>query len=146
MPTKGSQEPIAPRLLRMIQHNIRTQCWMWLGSRQGKGYGSIKYQGRIRQAHAVSYEVFVGPIPDGMQLDHLCAVKHCINPKHLEPVTGRENTRRAFRRREACRNGHPLADGHAGGTCAQCRREGRDRQNINRQARRIAARKAMVTP
>jgi hypothetical protein len=51
---------------------------------------------RSRAAHRVSYETFVGPIPQGLQIDHLCRVRNCVNPQHLEPVTGVENVRRGM--------------------------------------------------
>ena len=59
------------------------------------GYGNIRHGGKSLLAHRVAYELLVGPIPQGLQLDHLCRVRRCINPHHLEPVTARENTRRA---------------------------------------------------
>lgn len=68
-------------------------CWLWTGSQDGKGYGKTG-RGRI---HRIVYEELVGPIPDGLQLDHLCRVRNCVNPAHLEPVTGRENVRRGRR-------------------------------------------------
>lgn len=67
-------------------------CWEWTGQKDS-GYG--RYSGR--PAHRVTYEVLVGPIPDGLTLDHLCRNKGCVNPDHLEPVTSSENTRRAQR-------------------------------------------------
>lgn len=73
-------------------------CWLWKRSTT-KGYGRISVLGRPRGVHRVSYEVFVGPIPDGLEIDHLCRRRSCCNPAHLEPVTHRENQRR--RRRSA---------------------------------------------
>jgi hypothetical protein len=70
-------------------------CWEWHRSLDGKGYGTfgIKIDGvwRTVKAHRVSYEIHVGPIPEGLQLDHLCRNRACCNPSHLEPVTNREN-------------------------------------------------------
>ncbi|KAB2977369.1 HNH endonuclease [Streptomyces sp. SS1-1] len=54
----------------------------------------MKLGGRYQMAHRVAYQEIVGPIPEGLQLDHLCRVRHCVNPAHLEPVTSRENTLR----------------------------------------------------
>lgn len=72
-----------------------TTCWNWQGARQSRGYGSFGIApGRTALAHRVAYEAMVGPIPDGMTLDHLCENKVCVNPAHLEPVTREENTRR----------------------------------------------------
>lgn len=77
-----------------------TGCWNWTGALT-KGYGRIKVGGRTRIAHRVVYERLVGPIPEGLHLDHLCVNPRCIRPEHLEPVTTRENNRRVFIRREA---------------------------------------------
>lgn len=89
-----------------------TGCWLWHGARQTAGYGRfvIKYVGHM--AHRVSYELYKGPIPEGLHLDHLCRVPECVNPEHLEPVTQAENNRRgngyAGRnlRKTSCKRGH----------------------------------------
>lgn len=69
-------------------------CWEWPGNQRG-GYGRIetKVAGKRRRpaAHRVFYEEFVGPIPDGLSIDHLCRNRACVNPDHLEPVSMREN-------------------------------------------------------
>ena len=67
-------------------------CWLWTGSK-ANGYGQFwpsKKMPRVR-VHRYSYELIRGPIPTGLQLDHLCRIRHCVNPEHLEPVTGRMN-------------------------------------------------------
>jgi len=69
-----------------IQVNHATGCWEWTGWLSDEGYTS--------QVHRKIYRRLVGPIPDGLQLDHLCRIRHCVNPAHLEPVTNRENTLR----------------------------------------------------
>lgn len=76
-------------------------CWLWTAFTQ-KGYG--RFEGVV--AHRVAYELLVGPIPDGLQLDHLCRVRQCVNPAHLEPVTNAENARRAAVARTHCVHGH----------------------------------------
>jgi len=71
-------------------------CWPWLGG-STNGYGSYYYPeflgggAKTHRAHRVAYELLIGPIPDGLVLDHLCRVTLCVNPAHLEPVTNREN-------------------------------------------------------
>jgi len=71
------------------------------------GYGTIVVARRTIRAHRASYEAFVGPIPDGLDLDHLCRNKPCINPAHLEPVTRAENLRRHYALTvTACPHGH----------------------------------------
>lgn len=89
-------------------------CWLWTASLNAYGYGQIRLpDGRVGRAHKVVYEELVGPVPDGLQLDHLCRNRACVNPAHLEPVTQRTNTLRGegFAARNAtkrfCPVGHP---------------------------------------
>jgi hypothetical protein len=71
-----------------------TPCWIWQRAKMKAGYGETCVDGEVVYAHRVAYELFVGPIPDGLVLDHLCRVRECLNPAHLEPVTDMENRRR----------------------------------------------------
>src|SRR4051812_29221215 len=66
-------------------------CWLWQGHIDAGGYAYIKHEGVNRRAHKVAYEYYIGKVPEGLHLDHLCRVRHCVNPLHLEPVTPREN-------------------------------------------------------
>ena len=78
-----------------------TRCWVWIAARNPKGYGRF-HTGLWRptgtpilvMAHRWSYEHFIGPIPKGLQIDHVCGNTSCVNPLHLEPVTDKENKRR----------------------------------------------------
>jgi len=79
--------------LRMLAPEDSSGCWVWIACRHG-GYGYVTVAGKNRRAHRVSYEVFVGHIPDGLTLDHLCRNPACVKPAHLEPVTPRENSLR----------------------------------------------------
>jgi len=82
-------------------------CWPWKASITAKGYGKFQIGGDTKLAHRVAYEQAIGPIPEGLQIDHLCRNRRCINPQHLEAVTGRVNVRRGNTgNRTECINGH----------------------------------------
>jgi hypothetical protein len=107
------------------QVNKTDACWLWTGhTATGKGYGRIRVDGKYQKAHRVAYEMLVGPIPDGMQLDHIwangCTNRNCVKaiadefgPPHLEPVTNKENGLRGNSpmaqnaRKTHCPKGHP---------------------------------------
>jgi hypothetical protein len=76
-----------------------TGCWIWQRSTSLNGYGQLFYEGRTQPAHRVFYQLYVGPIPAGQQLDHTCGNRLCVNPEHLQPVTPLENSRRSIRKR-----------------------------------------------
>lgn len=85
-------------------------CWIWTAFCDHYGYGKFNVEAkRPAMAHRVAYEWLVGPIPDGLELDHLCRNPPCVNPAHLEPVTHSQNVRRGKRgvRATSCRSGHP---------------------------------------
>lgn len=84
-----------------------THCWLWRGLRNRDGYGVVRIDYRPKMLHRVMYEHFLGDIPDGLFIDHLCRVRHCINPGHLEVVTVAENNRRAALVKTHCPQGHP---------------------------------------
>lgn len=106
-------------------------CWYWTGRHDDSGYGYIQWQGRTWRAHRLSYTVHVGPIPARMVIDHLCRVRQCVRPEHLEAVTSRVNTLRGSVRmppwrkdRTVCPWGHDLVEGR----CPECAAAGQ-RQN-----------------
>lgn len=94
---------------------LEGMCWSWTGCLNSKGYGCVGFDKKVRLTHRVSYELHIGPIPDGLQIDHLCRNKRCCNPHHLEPVTAQVNNARAqFGKMSSglktrCKSGHPLA-------------------------------------
>lgn len=99
------EDPLAKLLARSVAGP--NSCLIWTGARSDTGYGSITANGMRHLTHRLAYELLVGPIPDGAHIDHLCRVRACCNPHHLEPVTPGENTRRGEpANRTRCPAGH----------------------------------------
>ena len=114
---------------------LSSGCWLWEGSHQEKGYGFFAVNQKVQIAHRVAYEMFKGPIPEGLTIDHLCRNRRCVNPDHLEAVSIRTNTLRGEAvsaknlRKTHCIRGHPLSgdnvyrDPKRGvRNCRECRR------------------------
>lgn len=94
-----------------------SECWLYTGPKNPEGYGlfhDVRFKG-TRPPHRVVYEALVGPIPQKLVIDHLCRVKLCVNPLHLEPVTDKVNILRGNcpaaqnARKTHCKYGHPLS-------------------------------------
>lgn len=81
-------------------------CWEWTAVKTRDGYARVTWKGKSFAGHRVSYSALVGPIPDGLELDHKCRNKACVNPAHLEPVTRLENMRRRYATYTYCARGH----------------------------------------
>jgi hypothetical protein len=113
-------------------------CWHWTGGMHLRGYGCFCADGRRRVlAHRYSYQHFVGPVPEGLELDHLCRVRHCVNPAHLEAVTHLVNLSRSIRNTTPyCSKGHAF-DGTNGKhrTCSVCIRRRKKEFRMRAKAR-----------
>ena len=151
----GDEAGLSPadRLWRRV--NKTSDCWLWTGHLSG-GYGRIRVNGTRVQVHRLAYEMLVGPIADGLQLDHLCRDHRCVNPEHLEPVTPRVNYLRGVSpmaeqaRQIRCKRGHPLTGANVKrrGNKRECRacaldaqraRRARNRDQINARKRELYA-------
>lgn len=118
------------------QLDPKTGCHVWTASLDTHGYAQISDGAHRILAHRLAYEQSVGPIPEGLQIDHLCRVRHCVNPTHLEPVTQQENIRRGEagcheHAKTHCPKGHPYSGdnlvvrnkrgGGEGRICRECK-------------------------
>jgi len=105
-------------------------CWIWMGSIGTEGYGWFHFQMKRMRAHLLSYKLLKGQIPEGLMLDHLCRVRHCVNPGHADQVTNRENILRGIAppamnaRKTHCKRGHSLS----GENLTSRHRDGQDRR------------------
>lgn len=125
--------PLFERLLAKVC--IRGECWEWTGSTTNGGYGVIWKGEQQFRTHRLAYELFIGPIPKGLELDHLCSNPPCLRPEHLEAVTHKENCLRGVSppaenaRKTHCKRGHLFSDSNTyivprgGRECRICKRE-----------------------
>ena len=146
--TAPSRE-VLQRFWAKVQPEPNTGCWLWVGATVPDGYGQMYLDGKPSPAHRIAYELHKEPIPDGLQLDHLCRVRSCVNPDHLEPVTNRENIKRgnAGKRekdRTHCPQGHPYSGRNlvvmkGKRYCRECRRIASNKRYYRRKERHEAA-------
>lgn len=140
--------PEIARFWSKVDQRGPSECWIWTASLQLKrgGYGQFRIGRTIRRAHIVAYELLVGPVPQGLVLDHICRTPACVNPAHLDPVTLAENTRRgmapsaiAFRTNH-CQRGHAytaentIRKRSGKRECRECANDGQRRRRAARRA------------
>jgi hypothetical protein len=110
-------------------------CWEFAGADNGKGYKQLSVDGKLQLAHRFAYELLVGPIPEGLTIDHLCRSTGCVNPLHLDAVSAAENYRRSSKvGRQRCVRGHDFTDENT------YRSPGRPLVRVCRECRRLRAR------
>lgn len=109
-PPRGST--LKERLMFFMVVDHVTGCWNWTANKNQKGYGRVAIDGRLHSAHRVSFEIFNGPLIDGLEVDHVCENRGCINPAHLQQITHASNVRKGNRwnieRPTHCPRGHPF--------------------------------------
>lgn len=150
-------QALAERIAANVEPIPLSGCWIWTGTLNQKGYGNISIKNRRHLAHRISYQLTRGPIPDRLVIDHLCRVRCCVNPEHLEPVTNQVNILRGtgspalLRQRTHCNFGHEFTDentllrqGYR--RCAICYKRDAAKHNLLRAARRAKRRSFIQLP
>jgi len=139
---------LSSRLFPKFDVSTDLECWIWTGAVSSAGYGVVQWDGRVRLAHRVIYELVNGELRDGLTVDHLCRNRACVNPSHLEAVTQRENVLRGESPaaenaiKSHCIRGHEFSESntyHVQGSrrCRECSRI-RAREGYHRRRARRA--------
>lgn len=136
-------DPISHLLTRIEQtscENMLEPCWIFTGALDTKGYAQLRVMGKTQMAHRAMYESRFGAIGSGMQLDHLCRNRACINPSHMEPVTNRENQLRGLKGalKTHCAQGHAYSGDNIYRHMENGRRRTRCRECNRAKARKVA--------
>ena len=136
---------VAERFWGKVNKNGPHGCWLWTDFVTSTGYGLFNRRSQTVKAHRIAYELEVGPIPQGLTLDHLCRVRHCVNPSHLEVVDMKTNILRGSgspaqnARQTHCPFGHPydlfntIIRTNGARRCRECNR----RQSIEFRRRKL---------
>jgi len=149
----GRQQEFLPRFEAGCEPEPNSGCWIWLGHLTPKGYGRIQWGGTEIYVHRAAWLFFRGPIGNGLEIDHLCRMRCCVNPDHLEPVTHADNVRRSdagkllrarMLAKDSCPNGHPYAgsriDANGHRVCYQCQKAKWTKRNAQISEKRRLAR------
>lgn len=136
--------------LERVKFNEDTFCWEWTGAKSGVGYGMLRKNQKNYTLHRLTYIRFKGDVPQGLEIDHLCRVRHCCNPEHLEAVTRSVNNLRGEVgkhnqnvKKTHCLRGHPLFGencyNHPDGSrqCRKCSKMRDEKSRIKRKIKRI---------
>lgn len=121
------------RFWESIMPEPNSGCWIWVGNLEKDGYAKFFTNKQYNRAHRFSYEQFVGEIPEGLEIDHKCSIRCCVNPTYMEAVTHQENVKRGLtgivnRSKTKCPQGHPYSGANlyvmpnGGRVCKICRR------------------------
>ena len=139
------RKPTSERFWEKVRVLGPDDCWPWMACKTHDGYGRFRLAGKHKLAHIWSYEADRGfPVPTGLELDHLCRVRHCVNPKHLEPVTRRVNLLRGVgvgamaKRTGKCKRGHAnwYSDPTTGWrSCRTCRAASQTRRRAGKRGK-----------
>lgn len=139
---------VKQRFFDKVAPEPNSGCWLWMASCTAEGYGQFWLEKTNVRAHRWIYEFSVGPIPDGLQIDHLCRVRSCVNPAHLEAVDQQTNLLRGEgltainARKTHCPAGHPYSGENLYNNprgARICRTCGRQRSRIERAAKQKGA-------